>query len=700
MTATTFKKQAVNPSYIVTLDDIQTLLNKTFVAPVLGVATATSINGLIITTTTGTLTLAALKVLTVNNTLTFTGVDGSTLAIGTGGTLGTAAYTAATAYEAAGGIATHAALTATHGVTGAVVGTTNSQTLTNKTLTAPVISSIVNGAATLTMPSTTGTLALTSQLTAGTVTAVSVATANGVSGSSSGGATPALTIALGAITPSSVNGIILAGTAGKTFTLSNTLTLAGTDGSTLNVGTGGTLGTAAYTAATAYAPAIGSSAITTLGTIGSGIWNGSTIGIAYGGTGQATKAAAFDALQPMTTAGDLIYGGVNGTGTRLPKGADGTSLIMSGGYPVWSDTESGDEVTTNKVTSISGASTDVQYPSAKLLYDQLALKQAANVNLTSLATLSYASASFVKMTGANTFTLDTNTYLTSLSGAVLTDQTSGQTIGDTTNRLTKLWATDVVATYVNGLIVDNRKGADANGYNIWIGGGGRNSIGIGGGFGDAGSYNTAIGAGSLLTITTGQRNTAFGLNSLYSLTTGDSNIGFGERTLVEITTGSRNLAIGNSAGFYAVGSDEFYLDNQPRGSNANEKIQSLMYGTFNADPALQTLQINATVTTKNLSGTNTGDQDLGILPQTTVTATTTLSSAHYTVFCNKTTAMTINLPAAASHSGRVYIVKNINTGVVTVDGNASETIDGALTVTLAQYEGVTIQSTGISWYIL
>jgi hypothetical protein len=38
----------------------------------------------------------------------------------------------------------------------------------------------------------------------GTVTAVSIASANGVSGTSSGGATPALTIALGAITPSSV----------------------------------------------------------------------------------------------------------------------------------------------------------------------------------------------------------------------------------------------------------------------------------------------------------------------------------------------------------------------------------------------------------------------------------------------------------------------------------------------------------------
>src|SRR5580692_158098 len=34
----------------------------------------------------------------------------------------------------------------------------------------------------------------------------------------------------------------------KVFTVNNTLTLAGTDGSTLNVGTGGTLGSAAFVA--------------------------------------------------------------------------------------------------------------------------------------------------------------------------------------------------------------------------------------------------------------------------------------------------------------------------------------------------------------------------------------------------------------------------------------------------------------------
>jgi hypothetical protein len=62
-----------------------------------------TVNGLTITSTTGgTLTIANNKVLTASNTLTFTGTDGSTLAIGTGGTLGTAAYTAATAYMPSG----------------------------------------------------------------------------------------------------------------------------------------------------------------------------------------------------------------------------------------------------------------------------------------------------------------------------------------------------------------------------------------------------------------------------------------------------------------------------------------------------------------------------------------------------------------------------------------------------------------------
>lgn len=48
--------------------------------------------------------------------------------------------------------------------TGTVVLDSATQTLSNKTLASPIISSITNGAATLTLPSTTGTVALTSDI--------------------------------------------------------------------------------------------------------------------------------------------------------------------------------------------------------------------------------------------------------------------------------------------------------------------------------------------------------------------------------------------------------------------------------------------------------------------------------------------------------------------------------------------------------
>jgi hypothetical protein len=76
-----------------------------------------------------------------------------------------------------------------------------------------------------------------------------------------------------------------------------------------------------------------------------------TVAITNGGTGATTKAAAFDALSPITAAGDIIYGGTNGTGTKLVKGTAGQVLKMNAGAtaPEWktivelpSDAASGD----------------------------------------------------------------------------------------------------------------------------------------------------------------------------------------------------------------------------------------------------------------------------------------------------------------------------------------------------------------------
>lgn len=88
----------------------------------------------------------------------------------------------------------------------------------------------------------------------------------------------------------------------------------------------------------------------------------------------------------------------------------------------------------------------------------------------------------------------------------------------------------------------------------------------------------------------------------------------------------------------------------------------------------------------------------------TITTGTTLDASHYTVLCDATSAaFTVTLPTATSASGRIYTIKKIDSSVnaVTIDGNGSEVIDGATTVTVAaQWESYTIQSNGTAWYIL
>lgn len=88
----------------------------------------------------------------------------------------------------------------------------------------------------------------------------------------------------------------------------------------------------------------------------------------------------------------------------------------------------------------------------------------------------------------------------------------------------------------------------------------------------------------------------------------------------------------------------------------------------------------------------------------TVTANTTLTSAHYTVLVDATGGnRTITLPAAAGATGRVYNVKKIDVSVntVTLDGNGAEPIDADPTLVLTvQWQSVTIQSNGTGWSLL
>jgi len=77
------------------------------------------------------------------------------------------------------------------------------------------------------------------------------------------------------------------------------------------------------------------SSLASVGTITSGTWNATTIAIAHGGTGQVTANAAFDALSPMTTAGDIVYENATPTAARLGIGSAGQVLTVVSGLPAW-----------------------------------------------------------------------------------------------------------------------------------------------------------------------------------------------------------------------------------------------------------------------------------------------------------------------------------------------------------------------------
>ena len=92
------------------------------------------------------------------------------------------------------------------------------------------------------------------------------------------------------------------------------------------------------------------------------------------------------------------------------------------------------------------------------------------------------------------------------------------------------------------------------------------------------------------------------------------------------------------------------------------------------------------------------------LPIVSKTADYILTSSDYTCLVTASSVnVTITLPAAAGCSGRIYNIKKLDATVYTViiDGNSSETIDGALTYSLtSQYESISIQSNGTAWYII
>ena len=141
------------------------------------------------------------------------------------------------------------------------------------------------------------------------LTAVSVASANGFAGSSSGGTTPTLTLSTSITGLLKGNGTaISAATAGTDYSAGTSALATGILKSTTTTG-------ALSIAVAGDFPTLNQNTTGTAGNVTG------TVAIANGGTGQTSQTAAFDALAPTTTKGDLIVS--NGTdNVRLGVGTD------------------------------------------------------------------------------------------------------------------------------------------------------------------------------------------------------------------------------------------------------------------------------------------------------------------------------------------------------------------------------------------
>lgn len=83
-----------------------------------------------------------------------------------------------------------------------------------------------------------------------------------------------------------------------------------------------------------------------------------TLAIGSGGTGQTTAGAAFNALSPITTTGDLILGNGTNSATRLGIGANGYLLTSNGTTASWQAAPAGG------VTTFSAGTTGLTPASA------------------------------------------------------------------------------------------------------------------------------------------------------------------------------------------------------------------------------------------------------------------------------------------------------------------------------------------------
>jgi hypothetical protein len=207
-----------------------------------------------------------------------------------------------------------------------------------------------------------------------------------------------------------------------------------------------------------------------------------------------------------------------------------------------------------------------------------------------------------------------------------------------------------------------------------------------------GIKNTVVGSLSATSLSSGANNTVVGQGAATALSIGSDNVVIGYRAGRAIAGDSNSVFVGAYAGRYETAGSALYIDGLDRGNEADGKLESLLYGVFNSNPASQTLRVNAitNITQKLRIGDTTAPTyalevagvtktESGRIPKTTrLTADgTTLGTTQHEVFCDTDGgAFTVTLPATPV--GQTYRITNSGNNNLTVGRNGN-TIKGSAT---------------------
>ena len=273
---------------------------------------------------------------------------------------------------------------------------------------------------------------------------------------------------------------------------------------------------------------VGQSSITTLGTIGTGIWNGTTIAINKGGTGATTANDGFNALAPSQsghTGKFLITNGVNASWASISTAGGWSTTGNAGitdGSKFFGTTDA--QPLNVQVGGITSGRFDVNAVSG-----QSTLGYGSGYSLVRNLTNSYGTKNtgFGYQAFYNTTVGNENTVmgyqalLTNVAGASST-AIGYQAMGNANSALN---GNTPLITYNTAVGYQALQGSATAASNT-------------------GNNNTAVGYQSLKNTTSGIGNSSYGVSSLTSNTTGTYNTGMGFQSLTNSTTGSYNVGVG------------------------------------------------------------------------------------------------------------------------------------------------------------